>query len=348
MKAWVHSRGTLPCLTDWLNKAVSWGASSFDISFSTWSGMQSGPAALWGFSWFSSLRTPAEWIWRMSMVGLLGPSHRMKVLSSMVKTDLNSSNMILALSVAPEKSFPWHFSGGTPMLSCRRDLTKRQKGLLLPSTSPPMTLLLIWSALDFLQSLEYCFLNALNFSIFSLFRLAFALQYKPCFFSGLSLQFTCGPRLVTLWCCLVRRYIVFDRFLDIGFEVGPVLISCLRMLVFQEGFSEVSYVFPHLLPSCLGECENLPGLPLVVGRGDITLCDYGRGRARGSAGFDAPFNMGSTKCEIEWNSNFEAKYLTDQIKLKHEILNTNGKKHIIELANKNCTHTNKMLFFFIV
>ena len=36
-----------------------------------------------------------------------------------------------------------------------------------------------------------------------------------------------------------------------------------------------------------------------------------RGRARGPAGFDAPFNMGSTKCEIEWNSNFEVRYLTD-------------------------------------
>ena len=40
------------------------------------------------------------------MVGLLGPNHGMKVLSSMVKNDLNSSNMILALSAAPEKSFP--------------------------------------------------------------------------------------------------------------------------------------------------------------------------------------------------------------------------------------------------
>ena len=38
------------------------------------------------------------------------------------------------------------------------------------------------------------------------------------------------------------------------------------------------------------------------------------GRARGPAGFDAPFNMGSTKCEIEWNSIFQGKYLTDYIK----------------------------------
>ena len=29
-------------------------------------------------------------------------------------------------------------------------------------------------------------------------------------------------------------------------------------------------------------------------------------------GFDVPFNMESTKCKIEWNSNFKAKYLTTQ------------------------------------
>ena len=39
-----------------------------------------------------------------------------------------------------------------------------------------------------------------------------------------------------------------------------------------------------------------------------------RGRARGPAGFDAPFNMGSAKGEIEWNSIFQGKYLTDNIK----------------------------------
>ena len=31
--------------------------------------------------------------------------------------------------------------------------------------------------------------------------------------------------------------------------------------------------------------------------------------ARGSRGFDAPFNMGSARCKIEWNDNFEATYL---------------------------------------
>ena len=36
-----------------------------------------------------------------------------------------------------------------------------------------------------------------------------------------------------------------------------------------------------------------------------------RGRARGPVGFDAPINMGSAKCEIEWNSIFQGKYLTD-------------------------------------
>ena len=33
----------------------------------------------------------------------------------------------------------------------------------------------------------------------------------------------------------------------------------------------------------------------------------------GAAGFDAPFNMGSAKGEIEWNSIFQGKYLMDYI-----------------------------------
>ena len=35
----------------------------------------------------------------------------------------------------------------------------------------------------------------------------------------------------------------------------------------------------------------------------------GSGRGSGLAGFDAPFNMGSARCKIEWNDNFEATYL---------------------------------------
>ena len=68
------------------------------------------------------------------------------------------------------------------------------------------------------------------------------------------------------------------------------------------------------------------------------MINIARGRTRGPAGFDAPFNMGSTKCEIEWNGNFEVKYLTDEIKLKHEILNTN-EKNIIKLAYKKIALT---------
>ena len=33
------------------------------------------------------------------------------------------------------------------------------------------------------------------------------------------------------------------------------------------------------------------------------------GRGSRLAGFDAPFNMGSAGCKIEWNDNFEAAYL---------------------------------------
>ena len=75
-------------------------------------------------------------------------------MSSTVKTDLNSSSSILALSAGPEKSFPCRPSGGTPMLSCRRDLMKRQKGLLSPSSGPPMTLLFTYSPANKITSLQ--------------------------------------------------------------------------------------------------------------------------------------------------------------------------------------------------
>ena len=35
----------------------------------------------------------------------------------------------------------------------------------------------------------------------------------------------------------------------------------------------------------------------------------GSGRGRRLAEFDAPFNMGSAECKIEWNDNFDATYL---------------------------------------
>ena len=37
--------------------------------------------------------------------------------------------------------------------------------------------------------------------------------------------------------------------------------------------------------------------------------DISSGRGSRLAGFDAPFNMGSARCKIEWNDNFEAIYL---------------------------------------
>ena len=36
---------------------------------------------------------------------------------------------------------------------------------------------------------------------------------------------------------------------------------------------------------------------------------WGSGRGRRLAGFDAPFNMGSAECKIEWNDNFDATFL---------------------------------------
>ena len=36
---------------------------------------------------------------------------------------------------------------------------------------------------------------------------------------------------------------------------------------------------------------------------------HSSGRGSRLAGFDALFNMGSARCKIEWNDNFEATYL---------------------------------------
>ena len=41
----------------------------------------------------------------------------------------------------------------------------------------------------------------------------------------------------------------------------------------------------------------------------LIFFDNGSGRGSRLAGFDAPFNMGSARCKIEWNDNFEATYL---------------------------------------
>ena len=129
-------------------------------------------------------------------MGADGHNHGMKVMSLTVKTDLNSSSNILALSAAPKKSFPGRTSGGTLMLSCRRDLMKHQKGLPSPSSSPPMTLLFTYSALVFLQSLENCFLYSLNCAIFTRSLLALAFLYIWCFF----LDFLLSSRVDHAWC----------------------------------------------------------------------------------------------------------------------------------------------------
>ena len=43
---------------------------------------------------------------------------------------------------------------------------------------------------------------------------------------------------------------------------------------------------------------------------DLSLCHPSiSGRGRRLAGFDAPFNMGSAECKIEWSDNFDATYL---------------------------------------
>ena len=63
--------------------------------------------------------------------------------------------------------------------------------------------------------------------------------------------------------------------------------------------------------NALVEKNNYIELCIVQAMVLIATC---RGRARGPAGFDAPFNIGSAKCKIEWNSIFQGKYLTDYIK----------------------------------
>ena len=58
--------------------------------------------------------------------------------------------------------------------------------------------------------------------------------------------------------------------------------------------------------------SNMEGVS-ILRRFNERYMPAARGRGRGPAGFDAPFNMGSAKGEIEWNSIFQGKYLMDYI-----------------------------------
>ena len=51
-------------------------------------------------------------------------------------------------------------------------------------------------------------------------------------------------------------------------------------------------------------------------------------------------DMGSVKCKIEWNGNFEATYLMNCLDLQHELWNTNLKK-MFESACKKLVLTQK-------
>ena len=64
------------------------------------------------------------------------------------------------------------------------------------------------------------------------------------------------------------------------------------------------------------------------------------GRGSRLAGFDASFNMGSARCKIEWNDNFEATYLKNSMDRQHGLFNTNSKKHF-ESACKKLVLTRK-------
>ena len=106
------------------------GAIVFAQVFKMMLGMLSGPTALLMLMLLSNFSMPLVVIF----TGLSGVLALLFVdglsLLCFVKTDLNCSTRISALSLLLLNSCPFFFSGCTPILSCLLDLTNRQKGLV--------------------------------------------------------------------------------------------------------------------------------------------------------------------------------------------------------------------------
>ena len=113
--AFLQSSGTSPCVKLLLNMAVSRGAISSANSFSNRAGMVSGPLALLGLTFFSSLRTPSSETVMESIVGYGSPGGSgISMVSSCVKVDSYCLPRMSALSFEAEKSLPFSLSGEIP------------------------------------------------------------------------------------------------------------------------------------------------------------------------------------------------------------------------------------------
>ena len=128
--ACVQSLCSVDLFKDCVKKAPSAGASSVAVSFKNLAGTQSGPDALLGFKSCSSFSIHSDVIVSSSMDGNLSP-FRVGIAfpSSWVKTDVNWSFKIFALSILSLNNTPSRLSGDIPTLSCFLALMYFQNGL---------------------------------------------------------------------------------------------------------------------------------------------------------------------------------------------------------------------------
>ena len=107
----------------------------FDMIYRSLAGIPSGPVALNGFKFLSSLVTLLLLILMLLTEGWeLGPKLGMAESSSLVKTDVNCLFSTLAFCLGSVWMMPFSFSGATPSWSHRLDLTSATSFLLPPGS----------------------------------------------------------------------------------------------------------------------------------------------------------------------------------------------------------------------
>ena len=108
------------------------GARCFAHCFSILFGMLIGPDALDGLMFLSSFSTPSVFIFIDGIVDFrfMWVSGMLSMLP-LVNTEENCFINICAFSLLWLTSFPFSFRGATPILSCLRDFTYFQNGLVL-------------------------------------------------------------------------------------------------------------------------------------------------------------------------------------------------------------------------
>ena len=117
--ACVQSFGNVDLVKDCEKKALNAGASFVAVSFKNLAGTHSGPDALSGSKSRSSFSVPSDVIVSSSISGYFSPFRVwIAFRSSWVKTDVNWSFRIFALSILSLNNTPSRLSGDIPTLSC--------------------------------------------------------------------------------------------------------------------------------------------------------------------------------------------------------------------------------------